>query len=80
MGSCPSNHVMNPGHSLTYHSAIRMLWKWVAGAFAIVAAFGVLHLLYSDLREGGVSWFNLDKERNMVLPVNGEVKWPGPHG
>ena len=71
MGTLPSNHVMNPTDSLTYHSAIRTLWKCLAGAFAIAAALAVLHLLYSDLREGGVYWFNLDKERNIPTWFSG---------
>ena len=56
------------------HTAIRKTIRGYLVALILVAAgLGCLHLLYSELREARVYWFNLDKERNLPTWLSGMV-------
>ncbi|HEX9636725.1 MAG TPA: hypothetical protein VGB99_04275, partial [Acidobacteriota bacterium] len=57
--------------SSEYAQGRRRLWKALAGLAAAAIGFGVLHLLFQDLESGGVSWFHLDKERNLPTWYSG---------
>ena len=62
---------MNPADSRTCDLTSRLLRVGVGILFALTLFLGVLHILYSDLRVGGVYWFHLDKERNFSTWFSG---------
>lgn len=56
---------MNSNQKSAYHNARRFAWISCGFLIGIALLFAVLHLGFADLKEGGVRWFNLDKERNI---------------
>jgi hypothetical protein len=44
---------------------------YVRGLVGFCLALGVLHVLFGDVRAGGVPWFDLDKERNVATWFSG---------
>lgn len=61
-------------HDAHHYDAARTLLKQVVlGLVAIAILLGVLHLLFSDVKVGGVSWFHLDKERNLPTWYSGAL-------
>lgn len=51
----------------------RLSYRYAAGLFLFVILIAALHLIFPDLKEGGVYWFNLDKERNFPTWFSGFV-------
>ncbi|MEK8023495.1 MAG: hypothetical protein AAB229_06750 [Candidatus Hydrogenedentota bacterium] len=45
--------------------------RFITGLVLATIAFGILHLAASDVKAGGVYWFNLDKERNIPTWFSG---------
>ena len=40
---------------------------------AVIVLLGMLHLLFSDWKQGGVYWFNLDREKNIATWLSGQL-------
>jgi len=55
----------------SYDAARRIALIYLGILMAVAIILGVLHVFYADVKVGRVSWFNLDKERNIVTWFSG---------
>ncbi len=54
-----------------YDQVRRTLRNYLGGMLLLGFALAVLHLLFGNVKVGGVYWFDLDKERNFATWFSG---------
>ncbi|MBF0622806.1 MAG: hypothetical protein HQL54_12870 [Magnetococcales bacterium] len=62
---------MDPKQKHQYQQVKRLLQRFFWMLFVLIALMGLAHLLWHDVKAGGTSWFNLDKERNLPTWFSG---------
>ena len=56
---------MDSKENIDYNKTRRFAWVVCGFLIGIALLLAALHVGFADLKEGGVRWFNLDKERNI---------------
>ncbi len=64
---------MKESDSSLYRYTLQTLYRYLGIMLCVAIILGILHYFFLDLKEGGVYWFNLDKERNIQTWFSGVI-------